>query len=100
MLQDWGYGTIIGPAVEPVVAQLEAEGRVPAAAICDFNLADGETGIDAARVLFQFYGSALPVVIVTGTSGRAARRLAEPYHIPVLSKPVDPDVLQSYLPTP
>lgn len=98
VLQDWGYSTMIGDSIAPVVEKLDRAGTTPDAAICDFHLARGESGVAAAAALRRRYGKDVPVVIVTGSSGTSARREARPHHFPVLSKPVDPDVLATYLP--
>jgi len=98
VLQDWGYRTVIGASVEPVVAQLDAQEAVPDAAICDFNLAGDENGVTAAQALRERYGNDITVVIVTGSSGVTARRQAETDGFPVLNKPVNPDTLHAYLP--
>ena len=98
VLQDWGYRTVTGASIKSVVAQLDAQGAAPVAAICDFHLAEGQDGVSAARVLRERYGREIAVVIVTGSNGSAARHRAEPASIPVLHKPVDPDLLQHYLP--
>ena len=71
---------------------------MPAAAVCDFHLADGEDGVTAARTLQERYGRDVAVVIMTGSSGRTARQQACNQGFPLLSKPVDPDTLQTYLP--
>lgn len=98
VLQDWGYRTLIGNSVAPIVAQLDAGDGVPAAAVCDFHLAGGENGVTAARALQERYGRNIAVIIMTASSGLAARRQADQQGFPVLSKPVDPDTLQTYLP--
>lgn len=98
VLQDRGYRTVIGTGVEPVTDQIDAQGLVPVAAVCDFHLDDGANGVDAACALREHYGTPLPVVIVTGSTGTTARSHAATHDFPVLNKPVDPDALQTYLP--
>lgn len=98
VLQDWGYSTVIGNRIEPVVDKIERAGTTPAAAICDFHLSRGENGVAAAAELQERYGKDIAVVIVTGSSGTTANRHARPHRFPVLNKPVDPDVLHAYLP--
>lgn len=98
VLQDWGYRTVIGTGIEPVAEQIDAHGLVPVAVVCDFHLEDGANGVDAGRALRERYGAPIPVVIVTGSAGNTARSCAAVYDFPVLGKPVDPDMLQAYLP--
>jgi two-component system, sensor histidine kinase len=98
VLQDWGYRTVIGDSVGPVFEKLADQGITPQAAVCDFHLAEGENGVSAAARLQERYGSDLPVVIMTGSGGTTARRHAREYRFPVLNKPVDPDMLHTYLP--
>lgn len=98
VLQDRGYRTVIGSGLEPVAEQIDAQGLVPVAAVCDFHLADGANGVDAGRALRERYGAPIPVVIVTGSIGNTARSCAAVHDFPVLKKPVDPETLQAYLP--
>lgn len=98
VLQDWGYRTVIGDSIQPVFDKLAEQDIAPQAAVCDFHLADGENGVDSAALLQERYGSDLPVVIMTGSGGTTARRLARDRRYPVLSKPIDPDILHTYLP--
>ncbi len=99
VLQDWGYRTVIGDSVKPVFEKLEGEGMTPQAAVCDFHLADGENGVAAAAKLQERFGEEVSVVIMTGSGGSTARHQARRFSFPVLSKPVDPDMLLAYLPT-
>lgn len=98
VLQDRGYRTVIGTGIEPVAEQIDAQGLVPVAAVCDFHLEEGTNGVDAGRALRERYGAPISVVIVTGSVGDTALSCAAVYDFPVLKKPVDPDTLQAYLP--
>lgn len=98
VLQDWGYSTVIGDCLAPVMEKLDEAGNVPDAAICDFHLARGENGVAAAVALQRHYGQEVSVVIITASSGTSARHEARPHRFPVLAKPVDPDILANYLP--
>jgi CheY-like chemotaxis protein len=98
VLQDRGYRTVIGTGIEPVTDQIDAQGLVPVAAVCDFHLEAGANGVDAGHALREHYGASIPVVIVTGSTGNTARSCAAVHDFPVLGKPVDPDALQTYLP--
>ena len=62
--------------------------------VCDYHLADGETGADAIRKLRSNLDGSVPVILVTGdTSSSIGRALDEIEDCHLMSKPVDAAVL-------
>ena len=75
----------------------EKERRHIAAAVVDYRLQDGFTGIEAARKLQKVLGDGVPVVLITGDTSAERLRLLGVSGFPVLHKPLNPDQLLSAL---
>ena len=76
LLTRWGCDVVAGATGEEVLARAGAD---PAqrlqAAVVDYQLRDGHTGIDAIRALRRACGAGLPALVVSGAS--STERLAE-----------------------
>lgn len=60
--------------------------------LVDYQLDDGEDGLSLIEAVRQ-QGSIQPAVLVTAENGDAMRARADRLHVPILTKPVDPDRL-------
>ncbi|MBX3608901.1 MAG: response regulator [Hydrogenophaga sp.] len=77
--------------------QAQHNGQPFDALICDFRLADGADGLQAAQRLRAHHAPNLPWLLITGeTAPERLQRLREA-GVPVLHKPVDPTVLRRSL---
>lgn len=68
-----------------------------AAAVVDYRLHDGFTGIGAARKLKKILGADVPVVLITGDTSADRLRVLAVSGFPVLHKPLNPDQLLAAL---
>ena len=71
--------------------------KQPRAIVADFRLAEGRTGPAEVALLQAHWGTALPVLIVSGESSLAQLRAIEAAGHACLSKPVAPGPLRSWL---
>ena len=74
LLTGWGAHAVGGPSAEVVLEELVAENLTPALAIVDFRLQNDVTGLEVIAQLRERYGSALPAILVTGSTAVEHRR--------------------------
>lgn len=98
LLMRWNCDVVSGATGAEV---LDRAGTDPAtrlhAAVVDFQLRDGRTGLEAIATLREACGSALPVLIVTGASSADRLAAVRASGFPWLAKPVPPARLRSWL---
>ncbi|MDP6344564.1 MAG: hybrid sensor histidine kinase/response regulator [Alphaproteobacteria bacterium] len=96
LIASWGHltatATSIGAARETV-----GESFHPEILVTDFRLQDGQTGIDAVRVLRDTVGAEIPAIIVSGDTDPKRLREADASGLPLLHKPVNPAKLRALL---
>ena len=69
----------------------------PDALICDFRLREGQTGTEAITLLRQHWERSIPAILITGDTAPARLREALDSGIPLVHKPVRPDILRNAL---
>lgn len=98
VLTEAGYQVIVAENLEALCAQLSEEiARRVAVAIVDFRLADGYSGIEAARWLKTRFGDQINVVIVTGDTSRERLKALHQSGFLILHKPINDEQLLSAL---
>lgn len=83
-----GYEAIARATFDELCAAM-TDGKKIAAAVVDYRLHDGFTGIEAARRLRDLLGDAVPIVMVTGDTSVERLRLLRESNFPVAHKPID-----------
>ncbi len=93
LLTAWGClcRTFEGP--DEVLSQLPAE-TVPDILICDYRLREGRTGADAIAMLRRHWECTVPAMLVTGDTAPLRMREALESGVPLVHKPVRPDLLR------
>jgi len=95
-LQEWGFECLGVESIEQALAA--AQTFPPDVVISDYRLREQQTGaqaISALRELLQ--NPALPALLITGDTAPERIREAQASGIPLLHKPVAPNVLYSHL---
>lgn len=69
----------------------------PDALICDYRLREGQTGADAIALLRRHWDQAIPAILITGDTAPARLREALDSGIPLVHKPVRPEILRRSL---
>jgi signal transduction histidine kinase len=85
------------PAAAEWLQALNDRGQRFDALICDYRLADGADGLDAALRLRERFDPELPLLLVTGETAPERLQRVHDSGIPVLFKPVVPEQLLSTL---
>ncbi|WP_448191961.1 ATP-binding protein [Azospirillum sp. sgz301742] len=88
MLESWGHTVLVAGSVGEALQRVEECRRAPDAILADYRLRDGETGIQAIRMIEERFGACPPAAMITGDT--APERLAEARAsgIQMLHKPV------------
>lgn len=95
LLGSWGCHC---QAVESISAALEAaRTEPPEAVISDWRLRQNETGAQAIAALREALGPTLPALLITGDTAPERLRQARDSGIPLLHKPLQPEMLRQQL---
>ena len=73
---------------EVALAQAAGQGRPFEALLCDYRLAGGADGLDAGQRLQRRFGSALPLLLITGETAPERLQRVRDSKVAVLFKPV------------
>ncbi len=95
-LEVWGVDSSAARDEASAALALSAarhNGRPFDAMLCDFRLADGADGLDAALRLRERFAPGLPLLLITGETAPERLLRVRDSGVPVLFKPVDPDRL-------
>jgi signal transduction histidine kinase/CheY-like chemotaxis protein len=95
-LEVWGVASRVARDEASAALALSAarhNGRPFDAMLCDFRLADGADGLDAALRLRERFAPGLPLLLITGETAPERLQRVRDSGVPVLFKPVDPDRL-------
>ena len=95
LLENWGCKVATVATLAEIPDALERLGGYADAAIADYRLAAGETGIEAIRALRKAAGREVPAALITGDSMGPGTIQAD--GLPVLRKPLAPARLRSLL---
>ncbi len=92
-----GLDAMTESTVNVLLPFAEKERQHVAAAVVDYRLHDGFSGIEAARKLKLILGDGVPVILITGDTSAERLRILGASGFPVLHKPLDPDQLLNAL---
>jgi signal transduction histidine kinase/CheY-like chemotaxis protein len=93
----WGVSVAVGGDVAQVRAELEELGRAPDIILCDYRLRNGQTGIEAIRVLRGAFGEHIAAALLTGDTAPDTIQAIDASGLPVLHKPLKPAKLRAFL---
>ena len=99
LLEGWGATVVSMPSVGAARtwAETAPAEQAPTLVIADYRLEQGETGVNAIIALRRRFGSALPAIVVTGSSmtGHDKEAVEQDFHL--LIKPVLPNKLRAMI---
>jgi two-component system, sensor histidine kinase len=96
LLRNWGCGVLPAATPDEVLAALGPNER-PDLIICDYHLANGQSGIVAIDGLRKAYGAAVPAFLMSGdTAPERLREARESGHL-LLNKPLRPMALRAII---
>ena len=92
LLNDWGCQCEVVESIEEAIER--ARQNVPAVIISDYRLRGTKTGADAIAALRREHGHTLPALLITGDTAPDRLHEAAASGIPLLHKPVQPEILR------
>ncbi len=92
-MENAGHKVIAAASGAQLLARLEA--IPPDVMICDYRLAEGETGFDVIKTTRAAFGKELPAIILTGDTDPNLMRHMAAQGVAMLHKPVEFDELQA-----
>lgn len=96
-LENWGASVLAASSVADALAMLDDLGMAPDVILADYQLDDGETGVDAIQGIRAATLSDVPAIIITADRSIALRRTGIPKGVSVVSKPVELTRLRSLI---
>lgn len=97
ILESWGYRVIAAESGAEAVTAVTADGTVPDAIIADYRLRQGETGLDAIRLVVGRMERIVPSLVLTGDTAIDIIAIVRAAGFPLLHKPLSTGALQSAL---
>ena len=88
LLESWGASVLAAARISEALVMLDDLGMAPDIILADFQLDDGETGVDAIEQIRAVTQVNVPAIIITADRSVAMRRIGLPKDVSVLSKPV------------
>jgi signal transduction histidine kinase len=96
LLSSWGCRCWAFEMPAEAVSRLQDE-PVPDALICDYRLRGSLTGAEAIAMLRRHWGRPIPAILITGDTAPERMREALDSGVPLIHKPVRPDILHDAL---
>jgi signal transduction histidine kinase/CheY-like chemotaxis protein len=94
LCRDWDCHVLSASSQGEAAAALADHLRVPDLLISDYRLGDGGDGLDAVQALRRTAGETLPALLITAEQEGAIHARARELGVPVLQKPVGPELLR------
>lgn len=96
-MRSWGCRVVTGSTDQAVLLGLAEYDYPPDVIISDYQLRDGQTGIDAIARLCDALSASIPAFLMSGDTDPEPLRDAQANGYPLLHKPVDPMALRATL---
>jgi signal transduction histidine kinase/ActR/RegA family two-component response regulator len=93
----WGCHPILAASGSDALTKVRSNGGPPTAIIADYQLRNGETGIDAIRHLRDHLNRPIPAILVTGDTAPERIQEVKRKGLRMLHKPVMPGELRTAL---
>lgn len=97
MLTQWGCLALCESDEQGALDRIDSLEILPDMLICDFQLANGESGVDVIRHLRDELAFELPAILVSGASGVEETRLIRESGFECLTKPVSAETLKQVI---
>ena len=96
-LTQWGCHAICEQDAQSALRRLDRLGVMPDLLICDFQLANGESGLDVIEIVREQLASDLPAMLVSGASEVEQTALIQDSGFECLQKPVAAEKLKQVI---
>jgi signal transduction histidine kinase len=97
ILESWGASVLAAGSTAEAAALMQEIGTAPDILLADYQLDDGDNGIETIRTLRSLSGVEIPAVIISANRQRDFVRLGREMSFAVLAKPVHPVRLRALI---
>lgn len=97
ILESWGASVLAASSTAEAAALMQEIGTAPDILLADYQLDDGDNGIETIRTLRALAGVEIPAVIISANRQRDFVRVGEEMSFAVLAKPVQPVRLRALI---
>jgi two-component system, sensor histidine kinase len=97
LMEQWGCRVLAGELPEEVAESRPAGGGSPDLLVCDYRLPGGMTAIQAIKQMREFWGAAMPAIILTGDTAPEMLHEIRASGALLLHKPIAPARLRSFM---
>ncbi|WP_046120829.1 hybrid sensor histidine kinase/response regulator [Ensifer aridi] len=97
ILESWGASVLAAGSTADAVALMQEIGTAPDILLADYQLDDGDNGIETIRTLRALAGVEIPAVIISANRQREFLRLCNEMSFAMLAKPVQPVRLRALI---
>ncbi|SPH25149.1 Autoinducer 2 sensor kinase/phosphatase LuxQ [Defluviimonas aquaemixtae] len=87
-LHGWGAGVLGVASTQEALETMASIGTPPDIILADYQLDDGDTGVETIRALRQAAGAEIPAIVITANRSRSLHALGAEMSFSVLTKPV------------
>ncbi len=87
-LDSWGAGVLGAASTKEALETMASIGTPPDIILADYQLDDGDTGVETIRALRQAAGAEIPAILITANRSRSLHDLGTQMSFSVLTKPV------------
>ncbi|MEM9577773.1 MAG: PAS-domain containing protein [Pseudomonadota bacterium] len=88
-LENWGASVLAASGVGEAMTLISELGMPPDIVLADYQLDNGETGVDAIIALRDVTDTSIPAILITADRNVAQRRAGVPKDVSILNKPVN-----------
>ncbi len=97
LLENWGFAVVTAESAEQALEMLRSTGLRPDVILADYRLREGQTGVEAIRLMRAFCGRPVPAAIISGDTEPELLQEARAAGFPLLYKPVAAAKLRSLI---
>jgi len=96
-IEKWGGQVLSASSRVLVLQKLAGAERVPDLVIADYQLAEGETGVELIEAIRHEFNAQIPALLLTADTSQERAREAYAHQLPVMYKPVTPQRLRAMI---
>ena len=93
LITSWGFKTQMANNSTTALASLKKS--IPDIILSDYQLQQGETGLDIITMIKQQTNKFIPALLLTGNTNKENIKIFQTQAYPILYKPIQPEVLKS-----
>jgi CheY-like chemotaxis protein len=96
LFKSWGFRVIAAQTWHEAISYLTESGGRPDLIVCDYQLSEGATGVEAIEALRNAFALEIPALIISGDASSLPLRV-ETHACYLLHKPVDAETIRGVL---